>query len=306
MTVCTNNLCTDFLVGLGTNFVATILGIAFVFLVWDGVINRRRFSGWVVRVRYKEREVMPERLISWRKAKEIADDDAHRSVFLKGVASPFARFSCDIITEGEYKELLLIEHIPKWGFGERRIYTFDLTKGEEQKLLTIEKTVIERVFAEEPLDDSQPSLQLPAPPSPVVEPVAAAPTLLLNFAHPLTADHLAAIKQLAGQPVVEVRDEPTQTTIDLARPLGDQARAIVDNFGLSPDEWQTRAILIIPPAYAPATAAVMAELHGRMGDFPIIVRLRPVTGSSPTRYEVAEIVNLKKMRDAGRESRHRR
>jgi len=124
----TNSLWNDVWIGLATNIVATLIGIAFAFLIWDGVINRRRFSGWVVRIHYEGREVMPERLISWRKAKEIADDDAHRSVFLKGVASPFARFTCDIITEGVEKKLLLVDPTPKWGFGERRVYTFDLKK----------------------------------------------------------------------------------------------------------------------------------------------------------------------------------
>jgi hypothetical protein len=55
-----------------------------------------------------------------------------------------------------------------------------------------------------------------------------------------------------------------------------------------------------PPGLAPATAALLAELHGRMGYFPSILRLRPVSGTTPTRYEVAEIINLQALRDAAR------
>ena len=64
-------------------------------------------------------------------------------------------------------------------------------------------------------------------------------------------------------------------------------------------------ILANLPGYAPAAAAVLAELHGRMGHFPAIIRLRPIVGTTPTRYEVAEIADLRELRDAARaERRH--
>jgi hypothetical protein len=61
--------------------------------------------------------------------------------------------------------------------------------------------------------------------------------------------------------------------------------------------------LVNLPALAPAAAALLAELHGRMGYFPAIVRIRPVAGSTPPAYEVAEIINLQAVRDAARERR---
>jgi hypothetical protein len=127
--------------------------------------------------------------------------------------------------------------------------------------------------------------------------------IILNFAHPLTPDHLARIEALAGQSVAGVREEPTQTQIDPDRPLAGQVRAIVDGFGLSPRQWQTAALLVNLPWYAPATGAALAELEGRMGYLPTIIRLRPVSGITPTRYEVAELVNLKDIRDAARQTR---
>lgn len=127
--------------------------------------------------------------------------------------------------------------------------------------------------------------------------------ILLNFAHPLTPEHLAAIERLTGQSVAKVREEPTQTKIDNERPLVEQMTAIIDGFGLSPRAWQTEPILVNLPGYTPAAAVALAELHGRMGGFPSIIRLRPVAGSTPTRYEVAEIVNLNEVRDAARDTR---
>ncbi len=129
--------------------------------------------------------------------------------------------------------------------------------------------------------------------------------ILLNFSHPLTPDHLAAVERLTGQPVSAVRDEPTQSRIDNARPLAEQVVALVDGFGLSPRSWQTEPILVHLPGYAPAAGVLLAEVHGRMGGFPAIVRLRPVPESTPTRYEVAEIVNLNAVRDAARDRRQK-
>jgi hypothetical protein len=41
-----------------------------------------------------------------------------------------------------------------------------------------------------------------------------------------------------------------------------------------------------------------------MGYFPPVVRLRPVAGSLPPRYEVAEILNLQAIRDEARKRRY--
>ena len=125
--------------------------------------------------------------------------------------------------------------------------------------------------------------------------------ILLNFTHPLTPDHLAQIETLTGQEVAEVRGEMAE--FDHESPFAEQVRALADRVGLSPDEWQTTPLLVNPPGYAPATAVLLAELHGRTGHFPAVLRLHPVDGSVPTRYEVAEIVNLQQVRDDARTGR---
>lgn len=125
--------------------------------------------------------------------------------------------------------------------------------------------------------------------------------ILLNFAHPLTDDHRAQLAALAGRPMDRVLDVPVH--IDETRPLAEQAADVLDQAGLTPREWQTQPLLVNLPGYAPAAAALLAELHGRMGHFPTIVRLRPVQNSPVTHYEVAEIVNLQAVRDAARRKR---
>jgi hypothetical protein len=124
--------------------------------------------------------------------------------------------------------------------------------------------------------------------------------LLLNFSHPLTEDQYAQIVALAGSPIDEVRDVRVQ--INQEETLEPQIVAIVDATGLTSHEWQTRTILINPPGYAPAAFVLLAELHGRIGHFPTLVRLRPKPGPIIT-YEVAELLSLQAVRDAARERR---
>jgi hypothetical protein len=90
---------------------------------------------------------------------------------------------------------------------------------------------------------------------------------------------------------------------DLAQPLAAQAAALVDGLGLSPQEWQHEPPLIVLPSLNFGAAVVLAELHGRCGYFPPLVRTRPVPESLPPRYEIAEIVNLQALRDTARKKR---
>jgi hypothetical protein len=78
---------------------------------------------------------------------------------------------------------------------------------------------------------------------------------------------------------------------------------LVDAVGLSPAEWQTTPLLVNPPSLNVIAVTLLAELHGRMGYFPAVIRLRPVAGSTPQQFEVAEILNLQAVREAARTRR---
>jgi hypothetical protein len=124
--------------------------------------------------------------------------------------------------------------------------------------------------------------------------------LILNFTHPLTDEHKAQIEALAGTPIDEVRTIPVQ--IDQSKELIPQVSTIVDATKLTSQEWQTRTLLINPPSYAPVAFVLLAELHGRIGHFPALIRLRPKSGPF-TAYEVAELLNLQAVREASRTRR---
>ena len=122
--------------------------------------------------------------------------------------------------------------------------------------------------------------------------------LLLNFAHPLTGEHHQQIERLTGQSIDRLLDLSSQ--IDPQQPLTPQVVALLDQAKLSATEWQTLPLLVNPPALNYIAVALLAELHGRCGYFPVCLRLRPVEGSLPPRFEVAEILHLQAIRDSAR------
>jgi hypothetical protein len=121
--------------------------------------------------------------------------------------------------------------------------------------------------------------------------------ILLNYAHPLTAEQHEQVAALLGV-VPEVRDILTQ--VDREVPLAQVAVGLADAAGLSPNDWQTTPLAINPPSLAPVALALLAELHGRCGYFIPILNIRPAANTLPLRYEVAEVVALQALRDVAR------
>lgn len=126
--------------------------------------------------------------------------------------------------------------------------------------------------------------------------------LLLNLSHPLTPDQLSQVESLTGQTINQIIAVPVQ--FDNDQPFLPQLEALMAQITLTPEQWQNEQILLNPPSLNFITALLLAELHGRMGYFPPIIRLRPEVGSLPPRYEVAEVLNLQAVREAARKSRY--
>jgi len=125
--------------------------------------------------------------------------------------------------------------------------------------------------------------------------------ILLNFSHPLTGEQRAQIESMAGRSITHCIEVPAQ--FDHDRPFAEQVAALADATGLTPTDWQTEPILVVPPALNFIAVALVAELHGRTGYFVPIVRIRPGQDSLPPRYEVAEILSLQQIRDQARKRR---
>lgn len=125
--------------------------------------------------------------------------------------------------------------------------------------------------------------------------------LLLNFGHPLIDSQLARIRELVGRDVERIIAVPTH--LDHERPFDEQVRDLLTTVPLTPEQWQTTPLIINPPSLAPITAVLLAEIHGRSGFFPTILRLRPVAKTMPPQFEVAELLNLQGVRDTARTRR---
>ena len=125
--------------------------------------------------------------------------------------------------------------------------------------------------------------------------------IALDFGHPLTDAQKTAIEQQTGLPLD--RTLVVDTQIDTLKALTPQVSAWLDGIPLSPAEWQTEPIVAILPSLNYSAAALLAELHGRTGHFPTIVRLRPAPDSLVPRFDVAEIINLQSVREEARTKR---
>jgi transposase len=125
--------------------------------------------------------------------------------------------------------------------------------------------------------------------------------ILLNFSHPITGPQRGQIEALAGQSIA--RELAALPQFDEQQPFGPQVQALLDEIDLLPAQWQGEPILVVLPSLNFIAAALLAELHGRMGYFPPAVRTKPVAGVVPRQFEVAEILDLQAIREAARKSR---
>ena len=124
---------------------------------------------------------------------------------------------------------------------------------------------------------------------------------ILNFSHPLTDAQRADIEQAIGQSVDGITEVPVQFQVD--QPFVEQAAALIEGLGIASQRWQSETWLIVPPSLTAISAIVLAELHGRTGHFPAIIRLKPRMTPVGTSYDFAEIINLEAVRQASRARR---
>src|SRR5690554_5179160 len=98
--------------------------------------------------------------------------------------------------------------------------------------------------------------------------------ILLNFAHPVTLEQKEQIEALLGQKIEKVFHVPVQFDHNAA--YVPQLANVMEQLPLTSQELQGSPILVNLPSFNAIAALVLAELHGRMGYFPPIVRMRPV------------------------------
>ncbi len=125
--------------------------------------------------------------------------------------------------------------------------------------------------------------------------------LVVNFSHPLAPHQREQLERCCGRAINRAIEVKVQFRHE--EPFGPQAVAAVDSAGLTGEEWQMLPMVVVPPSLAPIACACLAELHGRIGHFPPIVRLRPRPDATPPVFDVAEVVNLQQLREEARARR---
>lgn len=121
--------------------------------------------------------------------------------------------------------------------------------------------------------------------------------IVLNFLQPLTQSHRDQIGDYLKAKIYEVIEPTTlPVRLDELSNFVEQARALLDETGLTPEEWRTLPLVINLPGFSPLSAILLAEMQGRMSRLPHVIRMRP-SASDRTVFEIAEVIALQDIRD---------
>ena len=124
---------------------------------------------------------------------------------------------------------------------------------------------------------------------------------ILNFSHPITYIQKEKIENIIQKPIKEIIE--LQTQLDESSSFRPQLCDLVNQAKISSESLQQGEYIVNLPGFSPAAAVLISELHGRMGHFPTVIRLKKVEGSTPPVYYVEEIMDLQAVRDEARKCR---
>lgn len=118
---------------------------------------------------------------------------------------------------------------------------------------------------------------------------------LLNFAREFTAQQRTQLEIRLRERLHRVISLPAR--FDDTKPYGPQCTALVDQIGWTPAMWESLPVVVNPPGFVPGALCLLAELHGRMGHFPSVVRLRPIEQNDKIIFVLGEVINLQMVRN---------
>jgi hypothetical protein len=125
--------------------------------------------------------------------------------------------------------------------------------------------------------------------------------ILLNFGYPMSDEQREIIEGMISGVVDAVIEIPVY--FDNAQLFAEQIRDLFCEGVIPLDALQSGPVLVNLPSHNVIAALLLAELHGRMGRFPTIIRFGPLEDSLPVRYAVREVVDLQRVRDSARGKR---
>ena len=118
--------------------------------------------------------------------------------------------------------------------------------------------------------------------------------------HRAVRDTLAEASAALGEDIAGLIRSGPKEQLDLTRPFREQAQQLFASVGLADRDWERLAVLVHLPDSGAASAIILAVLHAKMGRFPAVLRMRAVPDRMPPRLEVAEIIDVQRLRDEAR------
>lgn len=127
---------------------------------------------------------------------------------------------------------------------------------------------------------------------------------VLNFSHPISDAQKVEIETLFGyedlggefgklhDAVRFVEGLSRQYKYQTAEDLVAAVREQVDAAELSPDDWQLRKVVVNLPAHSGGAMIALAEMHGRMGYFPTVLRIERAEDG----FHFTEAIDLEQLR----------
>ena len=120
--------------------------------------------------------------------------------------------------------------------------------------------------------------------------------LLIDFGHPISDAIKMQVENLVKRPITYHNIEKKRFVDD--RPFKEQLEELFDAAPLKSIPWEQADLIINLPTFSPIVATVLAEINGRSGKWPAILRMRPVADALVQTFELAEIINLGSIRSA--------
>jgi hypothetical protein len=133
----------------------------------------------------------------------------------------------------------------------------------------------------------------------VIQAIQEAAMKIINFSHPITQEQVAQIASLLNITPDQIQVITVPVNLDLEAELAPQIANLVDNVGLTGLEWQTIPFVVNLPGLSVAAAMIIAEIGGRAGYLPHVIRLvREGVG-----WSVKEVIDLQSIRNTARRAR---
>jgi len=112
--------------------------------------------------------------------------------------------------------------------------------------------------------------------------------IIFNFAHPLTDEQVITIKDIAGISDVEVRNIKVHFDNDKSfeQQVDELFKRLMDELK------EVKQFIIVLPGMSAIAVLVYARFYDIFGFYPPYVRLAPVAGAIPVKFEVKEIVGF--------------